>query len=275
MCTTLSPQKSSVPPQRDSWNFRRASSPSQPSRIEWSRKSSAPIDLDAPGAATGRTARRRGRSRRETSVIWFGVTRVPARRRLTASEILRSKCRDMKPSVSLTRPCSRKRSARGRSAAEATATPTEAPAVAPAGELLQVLHVRRRRSRAGAPRPAGRSERAPRRCPRARARRPATRRRRRRGRSPRAAPRARSAGSSGGRGGRFPAGCRVRRGRPAPGRARRSSPRAGADGALGRQRLAAAAVGLPGQREDVGAERGLGEVVAARARALRSRRETP
>ena len=48
----------------------------------------------------------------------------------------------------------------------------------------------------------------------------------------------------------------------------RSSPRAGTDGALGRQRLAAAAVGLPGEGEDVGAQRGLGEVVAARARAL-------
>ena len=36
--TRLSPQKSIKPPQRDSANLRRASSPSQPSKTEWSQK---------------------------------------------------------------------------------------------------------------------------------------------------------------------------------------------------------------------------------------------
>ncbi len=41
-CTTLSPQKSRVPPARDSLNLSRASSPSQPSRIECRRKRTPP-----------------------------------------------------------------------------------------------------------------------------------------------------------------------------------------------------------------------------------------
>src|ERR1700677_2718309 len=43
--TTLSPQKSRTPPHRDCWNLSRASSPSQPSRIECARNRHAPMVL--------------------------------------------------------------------------------------------------------------------------------------------------------------------------------------------------------------------------------------
>ena len=122
-CTTLSPQKSSSPPRRDSWNFSRASSPSQPSTIEWRRKSTPPIHC-----TDGRSVRKNGADARPITiaamVIWSGVIRVSATRRLIASDTWRSKCRDMNPSVSFTRPRRSSRSARGRSAAVATGTPT-------------------------------------------------------------------------------------------------------------------------------------------------------
>src|SRR2546428_41099 len=101
-CTMLSPQKSRTAPWRDSRNFRRASSPSQPSRIEWARNSSAPVSCQA-GAAD----RKHGAAARPmatlTTVIMLGVTDVSTSRRVTAIESFRSKWRGMNPSLCLIR----------------------------------------------------------------------------------------------------------------------------------------------------------------------------
>ena len=67
------------------------------------------------GAAARPTARL-------TSVIVFGVTDVVARRRVIASEIRRSKCRDMNPSFCLIRLRSSQASAVRTSPAEESAT---------------------------------------------------------------------------------------------------------------------------------------------------------
>src|SRR4029453_668725 len=72
--TTLSAQKSRTPPRRDSWNFSRASSPSQPSRIEWNRKRIPPaICQERPGDAKHAAAARP--SARHTIVIALGGIR--------------------------------------------------------------------------------------------------------------------------------------------------------------------------------------------------------
>ncbi len=101
--TRLSPQKSSSAPDRDSRNLRRASSPSQPSRIECVRKSSAPDQLDDAGRPTGSTERRAARSPRSATVIALGVIPVATSRRVRARETRRSTCLDMKPSLALIR----------------------------------------------------------------------------------------------------------------------------------------------------------------------------
>ena len=93
------PRSRARAPRGDSRNLSRASSPSQPSRIEWVRKRSAPTSCQA-GRRTGRTERRCSPTARLTRVIALGVIDVHASRRVTAREIRRSKWRDMKPSLS-------------------------------------------------------------------------------------------------------------------------------------------------------------------------------
>ena len=115
----LSHQKSRTPPRRDSWNFNRASSPSQPSRIEWRRKSTPPA-IWRVGAGEANDQAPRSPSAAQTSVIAFGVMRVRARRRVAASEIFRLINRVRIPSCVLTRPCSRRSSASASSAAVLT-----------------------------------------------------------------------------------------------------------------------------------------------------------
>ena len=60
--TTLSPQKSRPRPGGDSRNLSRASSPSQPSRIEWVRKSSAPASCSSGAAEQEERRARAARS---------------------------------------------------------------------------------------------------------------------------------------------------------------------------------------------------------------------
>ena len=120
-CTMLSPQKSRMAPRRDSRNFSRASSPSQPSRIEWLRNSSAPVSCQA-GAPDRKHGAAASPIATLTSVITLGVTRVRVSRRVIASEMRRSKFRDMKPSFCLMRLRSSQRSARAASAGEESAS---------------------------------------------------------------------------------------------------------------------------------------------------------
>ena len=109
-CTTLSHQKSSTAPQREYWNFSRASSPSQPSRIEWARKSRAPVSCHR-GAGDRKNVAPSSPTAPLITVIMFGVIDVLARRRVKASDTRRSKCRDMNPSRCLINERSNQRSA--------------------------------------------------------------------------------------------------------------------------------------------------------------------
>ena len=87
--TRLSPQKSRIAPRRDSMSLSRASSPSQPSRIEWARKRSAPTSW-YPGDTDRKNVAPTRPTATLTSVIASGVTRVATSRRVSASEIRRS-----------------------------------------------------------------------------------------------------------------------------------------------------------------------------------------
>ena len=118
--TTLSPQKSRIAPCGDSMNLSRASSPSQPSRIEWVRNSERADEL-VDGSLRQEERRAEQPDRQAHQGHHVGVIGVTTSRRVIASEIFRSTWRDMKPSRVLDQAPQQPRLGRPRSSGSASA----------------------------------------------------------------------------------------------------------------------------------------------------------